>query len=386
MTANKLDTPEANLKHTIWEEYRQEQRLDERRIREHQEQRITYRDKTMHYHVVKQGKKPEEGYPLYIALHGGGGESSEHNNDSWERMKKRYLSGIRGIYVVPRSITDTWDMHFQPESYVLYDRLIENMLLFEEVCSDRVYLLGYSAGGDGVYQIASRMPDRWAAVNMSAGHPNNVDLRNLSSVPIALQAGEHDDAYNRNNAAVEMGEVLDTLAKENGGYIHTTWIHHNKGHRFVDNDGVQSVLATPGTVECDTNAIHWLDRFVRNPRPQRLIWDLKTRADRGQHYWVDIGNHTAETLGVDTIIVAIENNVIRVEKAGVYLRILVDREMLDLEKPVNVQVDGRIYSVVVRPSRRTQMETVRQRGDPRYIFDGSIILRRSNSVINVDSS
>jgi hypothetical protein len=66
----------------------------------------------------------------------------------------------------------------------------------------------------------------------------------------------------------------------------------------------------------------------------------------------------------------------------VYLRILVDGDMLDWEKPVNVQVHGREYSVVVRPSRRTQMETVRQRGDPRYIFDGSIILRRST----IDSS
>jgi hypothetical protein len=366
--------------HRVWEEYRQE-RLDERRIQEHREQRITYRDKTMHYHVVKQGEKLHEGYSLYIALHGGGGESAEHNSDSWERMKKRYLSSIRGIYVVPRSITDTWDMHFQPESYVLYDRLIENMLLFEEVCPDRVYLPGYSAGGDGVYQIAPRMPDRWAAVNMSAGHPNDVDLRNLFSLPIALQAGQHDDAYNRNIATVKMGEVLDTLEKENGGYIHTTWIHYDKGHRFDDN-GISTVLADTITTECNTNAIHWLNQFVRNPRPRRIIWDLKTRTDRGQHYWIDIADHTAETLGVDTIIVAIENNTIKVEKAGVYLRILVDREMLDLEKPVNIQVDGREYSVVVRPSRRTQMETVRQRGDLRYIFDGSIILRRST----IDSS
>jgi poly(3-hydroxybutyrate) depolymerase len=271
--------------HRVWEEYRQEQRLDGRRIQEHREQRITYRDKTMHYHVVKQGEKPQEGYPLYIALHGGGGESAEHNNDSWERMKKRYLLSIRGIYVVPRSITDTWDMHFQPEYYVLYDRLIENMLLFEDVCPDRVYLLevGYSAGGDGVFQIAPRIPDRWAAVNMSAGHPNDVDVRNLFSFPIASQAGENDDAYNRNIATVKMGEVLDTLEKENGGYIHTTWIHYDKGHRFDDNT----------TTEC--NAIYWLNQFVRNPRPRRIIWDRVQTVDN-----TVIGLHTAETLGVDT--------------------------------------------------------------------------------------
>ena len=39
----------------------------------------------------------------------------------------------------------------------MYDRLIENMILFENVDPNRVYILGYSAGGDGVYQIAPRI-------------------------------------------------------------------------------------------------------------------------------------------------------------------------------------------------------------------------------------
>src|SRR5437773_6454719 len=105
----------------------------------------------MKYHMVKQGKMPEGGYPLYIALHGGGGVPAEYNNNSWQRMQNNYLRSIRyGIYVVPRGVINTWDMHFQPESYVLYDRLIENMILFESINSDKVYLLGHSAGGDGV--------------------------------------------------------------------------------------------------------------------------------------------------------------------------------------------------------------------------------------------
>ena len=105
---------------------------------------------------------------------------------------KRTMYGV-GIYLVPRGLTDTWDIHFQPESYILYDRLIENMILFESVNPDKIYLLGYSAGGDGVYQIAPRMADRWAAANMSAGHPNSVDLRNLAAMPIALQVGQSDE-------------------------------------------------------------------------------------------------------------------------------------------------------------------------------------------------
>jgi hypothetical protein len=389
----------------VWEKYRRDQRLNRTRQAEHNEKQITYRGKTMQYHVVTRGQKPDEGYNLYIALHGGGGVPSENNNKAWERMKSKYLESIeQGIYVAPRGITDTWDMHFQPESYVLYDRLIENMFLFEDVCSDRVYLLGYSAGGDAVYQISPRMADRWAAVHMSAGHPNGVDLRNLANVPIALQAGQHDEAYDRNIETAKMHQVLDSLTKENEGqYIHTTWIHYNYGHTFLDNEpghvpktvvaNTNSFLTSSGscdTTECDTNAIRWLDQFKRNWRPQRLIWDLKTRADRNgegfwdqtgcgqQHYWLDIGDHSPESLGVDTIVVALhkETNAIHVEKAGQYLRILVDRDMLNLEQPINVLIDERNYPVRVVPSRQNQMETVRQRGDPRYIFEGSIILRK----------
>lgn len=55
-----------------------------------------------------------------------------------------------------------------------------------------------SAGGDGVYQIAPRRADRWAAANMAAGHPDKVSLVNLYHVPFAIQVGEVDIAYVRN--------------------------------------------------------------------------------------------------------------------------------------------------------------------------------------------
>ena len=46
------------------------------------------------------------------------------------------------------------------------------MIMLYEVDPNKVYLMGYSAGGDGVYQLAPRMADRFAAAAMMAGHPN----------------------------------------------------------------------------------------------------------------------------------------------------------------------------------------------------------------------
>jgi hypothetical protein len=395
----------------VWENYRQRERNNETRMQEHRDRTLVYAGKTMKYYTIAKGQKPDGGYPLYIALHGGGGAPAGVNNSAWERMQSYYVQSIHyGIYVAPRGITDTWDMHFRPESYVFYDRLIENMILFEDVNSDKVYLLGYSAGGDGVYQVAPRMADRFAAVNMSAGHHNSVDFRNLANLPIALQAGQHDYAYNRNIETAKMNESLDSLAREYlGSYVHTTWIHADKGHSFIDNnpdDMPHKVFDNPhnwlslgssGISEQNTNAVCWLGQFTRDPRPKRVIWDVTTRADREgegfwscnghgqQHYWVDIGNHTADTLGVETIIVELEreNNMVRVEKFGRYLRLLVDGYMLDFEQPVKIQADGQIKTVSVRPSQDIQLETVKQRGDPQYIFDSSITIIRTDDGLYV---
>ena len=92
-----------------------------------------------------------------------------------------------GFYVIPRGVTDTWNLHFVDESYALYDRLIENFIAFEErVDSNKVFFYGVSAGGDGIYQISVRMPDRIAGANMSAGHHNGVSPTNLRHVPFFL--------------------------------------------------------------------------------------------------------------------------------------------------------------------------------------------------------
>ena len=132
----------------------------------------------------------------------------------------------------------------------------------------------------------------------------------------------------------------------------------------------------------------------RHHRPRRYGVQQRTarlcplRQRLGRHRRAESGaallqpqsrQHTAETLGVDTIIVALDrpHNMIRVEKAGNYLRLLVDAEMLNLEEPVGILVDERIHMVHVRRSCDVSIETVRQRGDPRYIFDASITLVRT---------
>lgn len=245
------------------------------------------------------------------------------------------------------------------------------------------------------YQIATRMVDRWAAVNMSAGHPNGVGLRNLASLPIALQVGTRDTKDGRNDVTVQMNERLNELAREYPGYdTHTTWFHDTE-HNFADNDqagSLQVILDNGVPRQVNTNAVYWINQFQRNPRPARMIWDLKTRANRqaetlwhhGMHgqqqYWIDIGKNDTGSLGVDTIIVSLEkDNRINVEKCGRYLRLLIDTTMLNFGEEVKIVVDGITKSLYVQTSPEVQKETLKQRGDPRYIFDASITIERTSN-------
>lgn len=121
-----------------------------------------------HYEIF--GEKPEGGRSLFISMHGGGGAPKRVNDQQWENQKKFYRLE-EGVYVAPRAPTDTWNLWHQEQIDRLFARLIEDLIVFEDVNPDRVYLLGYSAGGDGVYQLAPRMADRFAAAAMMAGHP-----------------------------------------------------------------------------------------------------------------------------------------------------------------------------------------------------------------------
>ena len=139
-----------NARNHLWQEYLEQVKADVVRAEEVEKRAMTFGDATMKYGIAVKGEPGESGYSLFIALHGGGGsDTPDLNNSQWADMATYYKGSVEnGIYVFPRGVRDTWDCHFNPESYPLYDRLIENMIAFYDVDPNRVYLTGFSAGGD----------------------------------------------------------------------------------------------------------------------------------------------------------------------------------------------------------------------------------------------
>ena len=375
----------------IWEDYLAEIRADETRKAEVENLVMEYGEVSMKYGLQEKGTADENGYPLYIALHGGGSSDTPDMNDSqWSQMAMYYNKKVKnGIYVNPRGVRDTWDTHGNLESYPLYDRLIENMIAFYNVDPNRVYLLGFSAGGDGVYMITPRMTDRFAAANMSAGHPNGVNFTNLYNMPIQLQVGMLDTAYNRHTATAEYDAVLHSLAQTYGGaYDHSTLIHVQYAHNFYDNKSLkQEVIADPAawlatgdttSVEANPCAIDYLDQYTREALPERVIWDLTTRAELREvdsFYWLSAGKEVNE--GVVVASYNKKENSITIEEntANGPVTVLISNDMLDVFAPITVHTPSETYEVTVTPDYELLKSTTYERGDKNYQFVGSIVIK-----------
>ena len=400
----------ASVKKIAWAKYTNEVRSSVLRQKEHKEMAVTYHDKTMRYRYKRVGEKPVGGCPLYIALHGGGGAPKAVNDSQWRHMQSYYLGGVTsGVYLAARGVCDAWNMHWLREAFVCYDRIIENMIVFEHVDPNKVYLLGFSAGGDAVYQVPARTADRWAGAAMSAGHPNGVRPDNYASLAFLIQVGELDRAYSRNKVAAQYGVRLGALRKEHTNhYRHAAYVHKGRGHGFRDHDPrgePQNVYANCGewlekgaqaaTTNANCNSIHWLDQFTRDPLPQTVIWDCGTSTDRtggnmpgfwptaekGKlHYWIGIDRYTGDLpLEAKRIVATYDRafNAIAVSEVGNFVRLYLSPRMLDLDREVTVQVDGRKLSARPSLSLRMIVQSLLDRGDPSYMFPACLTITKN---------
>lgn len=321
---------------------------------EMQSRRLTAGDLTMPFYYSVTGDKPQDGRSLYISMHGGGGAPKAVNDSQWDNQKKLYRIP-EGVYLAPRAPSDAWNMWHQDHIDGMFDRLIEDLIVFEDVNPNRVYLMGYSAGGDGVYQLGPRMADRWAAASMMAGHPNDASPVNLYNTPFTIHVGGNDGAYNRNEVACQWGQKLDELQKkESAGYIHWTKIYDGQGH-WVDTGAAE--------------ALPWMAQYTRNPLPKDIIW----RQDKHKRfYWLG-----TETLRPGTIVRATLNGSrINLEPGDAdELLIYVNDRMLNLDEDIVIQSNGsELFKGRVDRTIKTLSKTLTQRGDPASVFSGEIVV------------
>ena len=355
-TSEPMDSKTANLaKELIIKAYKKQIQND--RSKELSEKVFRDGQLEMPYDFQIYGEKPSTGRSLWISLHGGGGAPKQVNDQQWQNQKKLYKPE-EGIYLAPRAPTNTWNLWHEPHIDRLFNKLVESLIATQDVNPNKVYILGYSAGGDGVYQMAPRMADYWAAAAMMAGHPNGVSLLSLRNVPFALQVGANDSAYNRNKVATEYGEALQKLQKNDpGGYENLVKIHEGKGHWMNLEDKI---------------ALPWMSKYSRNPIPQKVVWK-QTGAPHYRSYWLAV---PIMDMPNDSLIIAeYKGQTVEISRAEKTKTVLVrfSDKMMDLDKTITITHQGqKVFEGKVNRLIKTQIQTLQGRGDPFLVFDAEV--------------
>lgn len=333
--------------------------MEATRREEHAAKRIVIGDLTMKYETRVFGERPAAGHCLVFSMHGGGGAPARVNEQQWENQKRLYELE-EGIYLAPRGPTDTWNLWHEAHIDQFFTRIIANMIAFEGVDPNRIYLTGYSAGGDGVYQLAPRMADQLAAAAMMAGHPNETQPLGLRNLPFTLHVGGNDSAYNRNTLAAEWKEKLAALRVEDPqGYEHWAKVHEGKGH-WMDRQ--------------DAEGVTWMMQFKRNLLPERIVW-LQDDVTHSRFYWLSV---PADQATGGSQVVAVRNgNQIAIEKGEpAELVVLLRDDMVDLEQPVTITVgETQVFQGQANRTIANLARTLAERGDPLALFSASVTIK-----------
>ncbi len=348
----------AEAKRILWDDHRKS--ILDTRAAEMKARVLEFKSHKMPFWYRVYGKLGKSGRSLYISMHGGGGAPKQINDRQWENQKRLYTPK-EGVYVVPRAPTDTWNLWHQSHIDPLFQRLIENMIVFENVDPDRVYLMGYSAGGDGVYQLAPRMADRLAAASMMAGHPNETSPLGLRNLPFSIHVGGNDRAYRRNEIGREWQKKLAELRQADPqGYEHWAKIYEGKGH-WLDRE--------------DAQAVEWMAKFTRNRYPDKVVWK-QDDVTHARFYWLAVPE--GERKARSEIIVRRDGATFEVVQCDVErFGLLLNDEFVDLDKPIRVVAgDSELFTGKVKRTIAMLHETLIDRGDPRMMFAARLWIDR----------
>lgn len=307
------------------------------------------------YTLKTVGNRPANGWPLVIAMHGGGGTTQEVNDSQWRHMQIYYkdhpeLGGY--LYLALRAPNNTWNGFYDDYVYPLVANLIKQFLLFGDVNPDKVFLIGYSHGGYGAYAIGPKMPHRFAAIHASAAAATDgeTSAKTLRTTPFSAMVGEKDTAYGR----FERNQKFATLIKELRGertdiYPVKIEILPDYGHGGLP----------------DRDKIVDLYPHTRNPIPREITWE-QTDSVIQDFFWLQC-EKPAKNQEINAN--CRDNKITITTTPNVQdLTVLLDSRLVDFSKPILFEVNGKSTQQVLRPSLRVLCDTLLQRGDPELAF------------------
>lgn len=152
-------------------------------------------------------------WPLILFLHGAGERGSNLEKAAVHGPLREVREGreMPFIIIAPLCPMDSdWDVE-------MLNVLLDDTIKRYRVDKDRVYLTGLSMGGHGVWNLAARYPDKFAAIIPICGWGPAYLAHKLKNVPVWAFHGEKDKVV-----PFERTEKLVNLLKKNGGKVKFT--------------------------------------------------------------------------------------------------------------------------------------------------------------------
>ena len=324
------------------------------------EQKVRFEEHVSPYAVKTVGKRPANGWGLFIAMHGGGGTTQEFNDSQWKRMQSYYRDHPEAggyLYVALRAPDNTWNGFYTGYAYPLMANLVRQFLLFGDVDPNKVFLMGYSHGGYGAYAMGPKMPDRFAAIHASAAAlADGAVADTLRNTVFITMVGEQDTAHGRNKRVQDLVRDVNALRGDRTDIYPVT---------------IQIIKDHPHSGLPDRDCIADMYSAVRNPAPRELTWVMTDKVNT-DFFWLRV----PEPVRGERFHVECRDNTLTIAAMpnGSQASIMLDERLVDFAKPVKIVMNGKTTTQKLKPSLKTLCETMQHRGDPGLAFTAQVLL------------
>ena len=340
----------------------------------------------MPFYFIKKGDRPQEGYPMFLYMHGSG--DKKHEWEAGIRLCSSYddAPSLHFIPQIPNGYGELYRWAIQSKQWA-WEKLLRLAFVNEDIDANRIYFYGISEGGYGSQRLASFYADYLAGAGpMAGGEPlKNAPMENLANIAFSLRTGEKDYGFARNAMTYNAALTIDSLAKEHPGlYNHFIELVPKMGH------SIDYEKTTP-----------WLKQHSRNAHPTYFYWEdydmygrhrtgfynlkvnetSRNNDDERSCYEMNIEENTVNltvqnvtyttTQMIYNIPMFFSKSFAPATKGNV--TIYLSEKLFDFTKPVKVIVNGNeAFNGMVTPTMKAMVESCAEYFDPERVFPAQI--------------
>jgi predicted peptidase len=344
---------ESELRNLAWKAY-QSAPIHDAIKKDFETKLVRSKDHVSPYTVKEVGKRPKNGWPLFIAMHGGGGAPKNVNDSQWAVMQKYYKDqdSVTGYkYLALRAPNDVWNGFYDDYVPPLIINLIRQFTVLGDVDPNKVFIMGYSHGGYGAFFIGPKIPDRFAAVHCSAAAPTDgtISPLTLRNTRFTFMIGEKDTAYGRKERCERFDKEVQKLKEANKGEFPVEMeFKQGFGHGGLpDRDKIKEMYSN-----------------TRNSIPSHLSWELMDSVV-SDFFWLSVPK-PEKGKSIDAKIV---QNTIQITTRNVSdFQLGLDSRQISFDQPIQILLNENKQEVKVQPKLLTLCLSMLERGDRDLAF------------------